>query len=60
MLERVSGIWWGCLCSMWLVISKAQKMGADPVLTIGGWVCGVEKPNFCTACKLGCVCISGN
>ena len=44
---------------MWLVISKAKKMGADPVLTTGGWVCGVEKPNFCTACKLGCVCISG-
>ena len=35
-------------------------MGADPVLAIGGWICGVKKPNFCTACKLGCMCISGN
>ena len=60
MLENVSGIWWGCLCSMWLVISKAGNMGADPVLTIGGWVCDVEKPNFSAACKLGCVYISGN
>ena len=41
-------VWYlvGMLALLWHRIPKARKMGAYPVLTVGGWVCGVEKPKF--------------